>query len=122
MFGRQIILFRLLGFDVKVDLSWAFLALLITWSLAKGYFPHAHPGLPHSTYWAMGMAGAAGLFASIVLHELSHSVVARRYDLPIRGITLFIFGGVAEMEREPGSPKVEFLMAIAGPLRRGAPP
>lgn len=119
MFGRQITLFRLLGFDVKVDLSWAFLALLITWSLAEGFFPAAHPGLPKATYWSMGMAGAAGLFASIVLHELSHSVVARRFDLPIRGITLFIFGGVAEMEREPKSPKAEFLMAIAGPIASG---
>jgi len=68
----------------------------------------------------MGAAGAAGLFASIVLHELSHSVVARHYRLPIRGITLFIFGGVAQMEKEPESPKVEFLMAAAGPVASAA--
>jgi Zn-dependent protease/CBS domain-containing protein len=64
----------------------------------------------------MGTSGAIGLFFSLIVHELSHSVVARRYGLPIRGITLFIFGGVAEMDEEPASPKVEFLMAIAGPI------
>jgi Zn-dependent protease/CBS domain-containing protein len=64
----------------------------------------------------MGVGGALGLFGSIVIHELSHSLVARRYNLPMKGITLFIFGGVAEMGAEPDSPKTEFLMAIAGPI------
>ena len=63
----------------------------------------------------MGVCGALGLFGSIVFHELCHSLVARRYGLPIKGITLFIFGGVAEMEDEPQNPKTEFLMAAAGP-------
>ena len=116
MFGKQATLFELLGFKVKVDASWLFLALLITWSLAQGYFPEAYAGFSRATYWWMAVAGAIGLFFSLILHELSHSVVARRYGLPIRGITLFIFGGVAEMEREPDSPKAEFLMAIAGPI------
>lgn len=116
MFGRHITLFHLLGFEVKVDLSWVFLALLIAWSLARGFFPATYPGLPTATYWWMGIAGVVGLVASIVLHELSHSLVARRFALPIRGITLFIFGGVAEMEGEPKSPRAEFLMAAAGPV------
>jgi Zn-dependent protease/predicted transcriptional regulator len=64
----------------------------------------------------MGIAGALGLFGSIVIHEFSHSIVARHYGVPMKGITLFIFGGVAEMEEEPPNPKTEFLMAIAGPL------
>jgi Zn-dependent protease/predicted transcriptional regulator len=109
-------LFRLFGFEVKVDISWALLALLIVWTLAVGLFPRAYPDLAHSTYWWMGVAGAAGIFLSIVFHELSHSLVARRFGMPIRGITLFIFGGVAEMEDEPPGPRSEFLMAIAGPL------
>lgn len=116
MFGSQIKLFRLAGFDVNLDLSWVFIALLISWTLATGYFPALHPGLESTTYWSMGVVGAAGLFLSIVLHELSHSVVARRYDIPISGITLFIFGGVAQMEREPPTARAEFMMAIAGPL------
>jgi Zn-dependent protease/predicted transcriptional regulator len=109
-------LFRILGFEVKLDLSWLLLALLITWTLAAGLFPASYPGLPHQIYWWMGVAGALGILFSIVFHELSHSLVARHYGLPMRGITLFIFGGVAEMEEEPVSPKVEFLMAVAGPL------
>lgn len=116
MFGAQIRLFRLMGFDVKLDASWIFLAVLISWTLATGYFPSLHPSLSPLAYWSMGIAGAAGLFLSIVLHELSHSVVARRYDIPISGITLFIFGGVAHMEKEPPTARAEFLMAIAGPI------
>jgi len=116
MFGKQVTLFELLGFKVKVDASWLFLAALVTWSLGKGYFPQTYPGLSGSAYWWMGITGAIGMFLSLIVHELSHSVVARRYGLPIRGITLFIFGGVAEMEEEPASPKTEFLMAIAGPI------
>jgi Zn-dependent protease len=116
MFGRSISLFKLAGFEVRIDGSWIFFALLITWSLADGYFPSLYPGLPPSLYWGMGIAGLIGLAVSIVLHELAHSLVARSYELPVRGITLFIFGGVAEMDGEPRDPKAEFLMAIAGPI------
>ncbi|MDW7680491.1 MAG: site-2 protease family protein [bacterium] len=116
MFGKSVRLFKLLGFSVKIDVSWLILALLITWSLAKGLFPTYFENLPTATYWWMGVAGAIGLFFSIVFHELSHSLVARNYGIPIRGITLFIFGGVAEMHEEPQTPKSELLMAIAGPI------
>jgi len=116
MIPRQFPLFRLFGFQVKLDLSWLLIALLITWTLAAGLFPESYPGLSREMYWWMGITGAAGIFFSIVFHEFSHSLVARHFGLRIRGITLFIFGGVAEMEREPSTPKSEFLMAIAGPL------
>ncbi|HYZ85348.1 MAG TPA: site-2 protease family protein [Bryobacteraceae bacterium] len=116
MFRQRLTLFRLLGFDVRVDASWLILAALITWSLAVGYFPHVYPDLPQSDFWWMGIAGAIGLFASIVFHELSHSLVARRFGIPITGITLFIFGGLAEMDEEPASPKAELMMALAGPF------
>ena len=116
MLGKPLTLFKLLGFKVQVDWSWLFLALLVTWSLAKGYFPVMYKDLPPVVYWAMGVTGAIGLFASLILHELSHSVVARRYGIPIKGITLFIFGGVAQMDEEPPSAKAELLMAIAGPI------
>ncbi|MEO3429127.1 site-2 protease family protein [Pelagibius sp. CAU 1746] len=118
MNGRGITLFELLGFKIRVDISWIFLALLVTWSLAKGVFPawYADEGLSQAAFWWMGIAGMAGLVFSLIFHELSHSLVARRYGLPIKGITLFIFGGVAEMTEEPKSAKVEFWMAIAGPI------
>jgi Zn-dependent protease/predicted transcriptional regulator len=116
MFGKSLTLFEILGFKVKINISWLFLALLIAWSLAKGFFPELYEGLPEATYWWMAVAGLIGLFFSIVFHELSHSLVARRYGLPMKGITLFILGGVAEMEDEPPSAKAEFLMAIAGPI------
>ncbi len=116
MLGKHISLFTLFGFEVKLDFSWIFLALLISWSLATGYFPVTYGELSVATYWIMGIIGALGLFFSIIFHEMSHSLVARRYGLPIRGITLFIFGGVAEMEEEPKDARTEFLMAIAGPI------
>jgi Zn-dependent protease/predicted transcriptional regulator len=115
MFGRRLKLFTIFGFEVRLDASWFFMAFLVTWSLAVGVFPRQYPGIPQSSYWWMGIIGALGLFGSIVVHELCHSLVANAYKLPMKGITLFIFGGVAEMGGEPASPKVEFLMAIAGP-------
>jgi Zn-dependent protease/CBS domain-containing protein len=116
MFGKRIPLFKLFGFKVNVDASWLILAVLVTWSLAKGLFPYYFTGFSNSTYWWMGIAGAVGLFMSIIFHEFCHSLVARQFGLQMKGITLFIFGGVAEMESEPKSAKAEFLMAIAGPL------
>jgi Zn-dependent protease/CBS domain-containing protein len=116
MFGRQLTLFRLFNFKVKVDASWLFIAALVTWTLARGFFPNQYRGLSDTAYWIMGVAGAIGLFLSIILHEFSHSIVANKFGLPIRGITLFVFGGVAEMEEEPSSAKAEFFMAFVGPL------
>ncbi|MBI2857550.1 MAG: site-2 protease family protein [Chloroflexi bacterium] len=116
MFGKSVKLFKLFGFEVKIDISWLVIAVLVAWMLAKGLFPFQVAGLSQSTYWWMGVAGALGLFVSIVFHELWHSLIARRYKLQMKGITLFIFGGVSEMTEEPENAKVEFWMAIAGPL------
>jgi Zn-dependent protease/predicted transcriptional regulator len=116
MFGKRMKLFTLLGFDVHVDASWVILAVLIVWTLAQGFFPVQHPGLSAAAYWWMAAAGAVGLFLSIIIHEFAHSLVARKYGIPMKGITLFLFGGVAEMDSEPPSPKSEFRMAIAGPM------
>jgi Zn-dependent protease/predicted transcriptional regulator len=116
MFGRSIPLFKLAGFQIALDWSWLILAVLITWTLSTGVFPYYYPDLPLATYWSMGVVAALGLFGSIILHELGHAAVARRYGLPIRRITLFIFGGVAEMEAEPERPAAEFWVAIAGPI------
>lgn len=116
MFTRRIELFRLMGFQVNLDASWFLLAFLIVWTLSSGYFPSLLPGEPSRVYLWMGIAGALGLFASIVLHELAHAIVARRHDLPIAGITLFVFGGIAEMSDEPKHPGAEFQVAVAGPI------
>jgi Zn-dependent protease/CBS domain-containing protein len=116
MFGKRINLFKLLGFEVRIDLSWIIIAVLIAWSLSTGLFPFYYKNLSIQTYWVMGIIAAVGLFISIIVHEFSHSLVARRYGMPMKGITLFIFGGVAEMEDEPPNPKVELLMAGVGPL------
>jgi Zn-dependent protease/CBS domain-containing protein len=116
MFGKSIKIFKLLGFQVKVDFSWLILAMLVSWSLAEGYFPFQYAELAKGTYWVMGVLGAVGLFLSIVLHELGHSVVSRKQGMPMKGITLFIFGGVAEMTDEPPNARSEFRMAIIGPI------
>jgi Zn-dependent protease len=116
MFTRSYPLFSILGFRISIDLSWFLLAALIVWTLATGMFPEVVPGLWPLTYYVMGVVAALGMFASIVYHELAHSLVARYYDIKISGITLFIFGGVAELEDEPPTAKSEFLVAIAGPI------
>ena len=115
MFGKRIDLFSIFGIKIRLDPSWFIVAVLFSWSLADGYFPNVNPGLSTSTYWIMGVTGALGLFISVILHELGHALMARQYGLSIRGITLFIFGGVAEMDSEPPSPLAEFMVAIAGP-------
>jgi len=116
VFEKRLKLFKLMGFEVGVDLSWVFIAILIAWSLSTGFFPFHYENLSTQTYWLMGIIGALGLFASIIIHEFSHSVTARRYGMEMKGITLFIFGGVAEMDDEPPSPGAEFMMAIMGPI------
>lgn len=116
MFGKAIPIFKIFGFEVKLDASWIVIAALVTWSLAAGVFPAMYPGLPRATFWRMGVFGALGFFCSIVIHELCHALVASRYGLTIKGITLFIFGGVAELGDEPRRPGAEFWVAIAGPI------
>jgi len=113
---RRIPLVTLLGFQIRFDLTWLILVALVVWSLSAGYFPASYADLPTSTYVWMGIVGAIGLFASIVLHELAHSWVGRRLGMQIHGITLFVFGGAAELAEEPKSARTEFLMAAAGPL------
>lgn len=116
MMARNAASFDLLGVKIRLDASWILLALLIAWSLASGTFPELYRGLPQATYWGMAAATVVGVAASIILHELGHTLVARAFGLPIKSITLFVFGGVAEMEGEPKAPVAELLMAVAGPI------
>lgn len=106
----------IMGIPIRVHFSWLIIFGLITWSLSAFYFPKAAPQLPVTAYWISGTIAALLLFVSVAFHELSHSFVALKYKLPIINITLFIFGGVAQMKGEPANPKIEFRMAIAGPL------
>jgi Zn-dependent protease len=104
------------GIPIRIHLSWLLVFGLVTWSLAAGYFPGEYPGWTAGSYWAIGAVTALAFFASILIHELGHSWVARRNGIPIESITLFVFGGVARISREPDTPGVEFRMAIAGPV------
>lgn len=107
---------RALGIPIHLHASWFVVFFFVTWSLATGYLPETLPGLSIPRYWGMGGIAALLLFLSVLLHELGHSYVALRYQIPIRQITLFIFGGMAHMGKEPPSPRAEFLIAMAGPL------
>jgi Zn-dependent protease/CBS domain-containing protein len=115
MFPARFRLFTLLGFSVSIDISWFFLAFYLVVSLTR-YFPTVVPHQNSYTYIVMGILGALGLFLSIILHELAHAVMARNFGLPIGGITLFIFGGVAELRQEPKTPRSEFWVALVGPI------
>lgn len=105
-------------FDIPVEINytWFIVFGLVIFTLAGGYFPQTDPGLNYPSYLMMAIVSSLLLFTSLLAHEFSHSVVAMRNDLPIHGITLFIFGGIAHLEKEPETPWVEFKMAIAGPL------
>lgn len=114
--GYSYPLIRVFGITINIDFSWFFAFILVMFSLSEGFFPHIYPGLGWYHYWLAGTVSALFLFLSVLLHELSHSVVAIRNGIPVKDIYLFIFGGVAMIEREPKSPGVEFKIAIAGPL------
>ena len=105
-----------MGIPVRIHYTLWFVFILIAWSLAVGYMPHEYPGLGVVTYWAIGIVSAIILFASILVHELSHSYIAIKNGLPIARITLFFFGGVSEITEEPQDPGLEVRMAAAGPL------
>lgn len=107
---------RLMGIPIRINYTLWLVFLLIAWSLAVGYMPSQYPGLSTLTYWGIGVACAAILFISILIHELSHSLIAKRNNLPIARITLFFFGGVSEMTEEPRDASLEVRMAAAGPL------
>jgi Zn-dependent protease/CBS domain-containing protein len=103
---------------IEVRLSWSLVAVfvLIVWSLTDGVFPSQNPGLSHGTYLAMGIVAALLFLASILLHELGHSWVARREGIEVGSITLWLFGGVSEFKSRFGSPGAEFRVAVSGPL------
>ena len=107
---------RIRGIDINIHWSWSIILLLVTLQLAAGRFPAQIPGESQVTYWVLGIIGALLLFASVLLHELSHSFVATARGLKVRDITLFIFGGAANIEGEPEKASDEFFIAAVGPF------
>lgn len=117
MIKTSIRIFRLWGIPVEINVSWLLILTLVTWTFATGYYPFHFPDVfSIQELWVLGFITAILMFLSILLHEFSHSLVASRNGLPIRKITLFIFGGVAQMDREVDNPVVELKTATAGPL------
>ena len=109
----DIYLGRLAGIPFRLHWSWFLAVFLIAWTLATGFFPQTLPeyGAEGGVYWGLGLLAALGLFASILLHELGHVFVARLVGIPVRGIRLFVFGGVAELGGEPRKPGQEIPLA-----------
>lgn len=105
----------LLGIPVRLNYTLVLAVVLVAWSLASSYMPTEYPGLSSREYWITGSLGAITLFTSVLVHELAHSFVARKSGLPVGRITLFLFGGVSEIEKEPKSPGQEFKVAVVGP-------
>jgi Zn-dependent protease/CBS domain-containing protein len=107
---------RVGGVEVRLNWSLIVVVALIAWSLEGGVFPSTNPGLSHGTYVAMGIVAALLFLASILLHELGHSLVARREGIEVDSITLWLFGGVSQFKGRYKSPGDEFRVAFAGPL------
>src|SRR5713101_3420725 len=116
MFGTSWHIGRIFGIPLRIHISWFLVFALVVWSLARYYFPAVLSQRPPWEYWGLGVMAALLLFASVLVHELGHCLVALRYRIPIAQITLFIFGGMAQIRREAPTPRAEFLIAIAGPV------
>lgn len=107
---------KLFGISIRLHFSWFFIFALVTWALAAGYFPTVFPDWSLATSIIVGVITSLLFFGSVLAHELTHSVVAQASGIPVKAITLFIFGGVSQITTEPKEPKIEFRIAIAGPL------
>lgn len=107
---------RWFGFPIRIDYSWFLVAALVVWTFSASEFPRLLPGYDRPTYLAMGVAAAVLFFLSVLLHELGHAIVGRSRGITVEGITLFIFGGIAQAREEARRPLDEFLLTVAGPL------
>ncbi|GCE06518.1 site-2 protease family protein [Dictyobacter aurantiacus] len=107
---------KIAGIDIAFHVSWLIIAVLLCWSLATGWFGVRYPGWSTGAYWSVSVLATLLLFLSVFLHELAHALVARARGLQVKSITLFLFGGVSNIEQEPAAPDIEFQMALVGPL------
>jgi Zn-dependent protease/predicted transcriptional regulator len=115
MFSHSIRLGKILGIEIEVDYTWFIILALVAFAIARE-LPGKLEGLPAGFHWLLGIVIALLLFASVLLHELSHSILAKMNGLGIAGITLFLFGGVSKLVKEPRSAFSELQIAIVGPL------
>lgn len=106
---------RLFGIQIGLNASWFIIFALVTWTLAVGYFPAQRLASPDSAVWMLALMGSLLFFGSVLAHELAHSVVALHNGIPVTRITLFIFGGVAQIGREAPTPRIEAAISAAGP-------
>ncbi len=106
---------RIWGIPIGLHSSWFLIFILVTWSLATGYFPEGYPELSSLAAWVLGTITSLIFFASVLAHELGHAYFAHRFNIPVNRITLFIFGGVAQIEKQPETARSELVIAIAGP-------
>jgi Zn-dependent protease/CBS domain-containing protein len=116
MLQNSVRLFTIAGIEIGIHASWLIIFLLVTWTLAVGYFPDVIPGIEEPTAWALGVLASLLLFVSVLIHELAHSFMAKARGLDARSITLFLFGGVSNLGGEAKKPSVEFQVAIVGPI------
>src|SRR5688500_3306858 len=115
MMGRRLRIGHVLGVDVAVDWSWVFTFVLAAWALVS-VGGRVLPGLHPTLVTLLGGAAAIGLFASLVLHEIAHGLAARACGVPVKRLTLFLFGGITDVERAPASPRSEAIAALVAPL------
>ena len=115
VFRTNIRLFKVFGIPIELNITWFIVFALVAWSLVSLYFPTNYPGYSVTSHWVMGIVAALMLFTSVVLHELGHSYVAKTHGVPIRRITLFLFGGVSQLGKESSDPVTEIKIAAAGP-------
>ncbi len=107
---------KIFGVSIRVHFSWFLIFLLITWTLAASFLPSQYPTLSVTLYWVLGAISSLLLFVSVLVHELAHTYVALKKGLPVSNITLYLFGGVSQIEAEPSDPKTEAQMSVVGPL------
>lgn len=118
--GRDIPLGRLFGVKVGMNISVLLVAALYAWILADNNFPNRVPGLSTTAYWVAGVSGAFVFFLSLLVHEFGHALVAKDEGIGVRGISLWLLGGVARLESSPQTPRAEFRIAVVGPLASAA--
>ena len=115
MFGSSFRVARLFGIDIEIHPSWFLILAFVAYSLSEGFFPDRYEDWSRPVYWSVGVIAALLLFLTVLIHELAHALVAKRRGLDVPRITLFIFGGVSHLGRQPSSAGEEFQIAAAGP-------